>query len=148
VVASVEVAAAPSPQFGPHQEVVQDLPTSVFRAVPARVPARRVAMAAVAAVPMKPVAAPAKGSFFVQIGAYRSVAIAHDKWGGIARNFAGQMPHGMNVTSKAGTFYRVSVGGFSRAQADAMCSSYRARGGNCFVRAGAGEKPATWVKTR
>jgi Flp pilus assembly protein TadD len=152
-VADVAVTAAPqlaaaSIQFGPHAEVVQALPTAPVRAVAVKAPARPVAMAAVASVPMKPVAAPAKGSFFVQIGAYRTVAIAQDKWGGIARSFAGQTPHGMNVTSKAGTFYRVSVGGFSRPQAESMCRAYRAKGGNCFVRASAGEQTATWVKTK
>lgn len=150
-VATVAVASAPtaaSVQFGPRAEIVQALPARPVRAVAVRAPARPVAMAAVAAVPMKPAAAPAKGSFFVQIGAYRSVAIAKDKWGHIAPHFAGQTPHGMNVTSKAGTFYRVSVGGFSRGQADAMCSSYRAKGGNCFVRAGAGEGAAAWVKAK
>ncbi len=156
-VAPAAVAAASVPtavpvtvasiQFGPRQEIVQTLPAAPVRAVAVRAPARPVALAAVAAVPMKPAASLAKGGFFVQIGAYRSVAIAHDKWGHIAPSFAGQTPHGMNVTSKAGTFYRVSVGGFSRTQADAMCSSYRAKGGNCFVRAGAGEQTASWVKT-
>ncbi|MES2046482.1 MAG: tetratricopeptide repeat protein [Pseudomonadota bacterium] len=149
---STEVAVASAPtagsvQFGPRAEVVQTLPAAPVRAVAVRAPARPVALAAVAAVPMKPAAAPAKGSYFVQIGAYASPAIAQDKWARIARNFAGQTPHGMNVTSKAGSFYRVSVGGFSRAQADAMCASYRAKGGNCFVRAGAGEQAAAWVKT-
>jgi Flp pilus assembly protein TadD len=152
-VADVAVTAAPqlaaaSIQFGPHAEVVQALPAAPVRAVAVKAPARPVALAAVASVPMKPAAAPAKGSFFVQIGAYRTAAIAQDKWGGIARNFAGQTPHGMSVTSKAGTFYRVSVGGFSRPQAESMCRAYRAKGGNCFVRAGAGEQTATWVKTK
>jgi Flp pilus assembly protein TadD len=151
-IADVAVTAAPtltvaSIRFAPRAEVVQTLPAAAVRAVAVRTPARPVALAAVAAVPMKPAAAPAKGSFFVQIGAYRSVAIARDKWGHIAASFAGQTPHGMNVTSKAGSFYRVSVGGFSRGQAEAMCSSYRAKGGNCFVRAGAGEQTASWVKT-
>jgi Flp pilus assembly protein TadD len=145
-VAVASVPTAASVQFGPRAEIVQALPARPVRAVAVRAPARPVAMAAVAAVPMKPVAAPAKGSFFIQIGAYPSVAVAKDKWGHIAHSFAGQTPHGMNVTSKAGTFYRVSVGGFSRGTADAMCSSYRAKGGNCFVRAGAGEQAAAWLK--
>jgi len=149
VATEVAVASAPtagSVQFGPRAEVVQALPAAPVRAVAVKAPARPVALAAVAAVPMKPAAAPAKGSFFIQIGAYASPAVAQEKWSRIAHNFAGQTPHGMNVTSKAGSFYRVSVGGFSRPQADAMCASYRAKGGNCFVRAGAGEQAAAWVK--
>ncbi len=153
----VAVAAAePSPvatlsvQFGPRQEIVQALPPRPVRAVAVKAPARPVAFAAVATVPVrpaKPAAAPAKGDFFVQIGAYENPAVARDKWAGIARHFAGQTPYGMNVTSKAGSFYRVSVGGYSRNQAMAMCASYRAKGGNCFVRASAGEQATSWVKT-
>jgi len=160
VATEVAVASAPTPAtaspapafsvaFAPRQEVAQSLPAQPARAVAARAPARPVAMGAVAAVPVRParaVAAPAKGNFFVQIGAYQSPAVARDKWAGIARSFAGQTPHGMNVTSKAGTFYRVSIGGFARADAQALCSSYRAKGGNCFVRAGAGEQAVSWVK--
>ena len=154
-VAEAAVTAAPAPapalqvasvQFAPRAEVVQALPATPVRAVAVKAPARPVAMAAVASVPMRPSAAPAKGNFFVQIGAYESPAVARDKWSHIARSFAGQTPHGMNVTSKAGSFYRVSVGGFSRGTADAMCASYRAKGGNCFVRASAGEQAAAWVK--
>lgn len=156
-VAPVEVAAAAvsapvavaTVQFGPRQEIVQQLPARPVRAVAVRAPAHPVALAAVAAVPVRlarSAAAPAKGDFFVQIGAYPSPAIAHDKWGSIAPHFAGQVPHGMNVTSKAGTFYRVSVGGFARSDADALCIAYRAKGGRCFVRAGAGEQTASWVK--
>ena len=144
----VEVAAvaARSIQFGERHEIVQALPPAPVRAVAIKAPARPVALAAVAAVPVAPVSSPVKGSFFVQVGAYQSAAVAHDKWASVARHFAGQMPHGMNVTSKAGTFYRVSVGGFSRPQAASMCSAYRAKGGTCFVRAGAGEQAASWVK--
>jgi Flp pilus assembly protein TadD len=151
----VAVAAVSAPnavatvQFGPRQEIVQPLPARAVRAVAVTAPTHPVALAAVAAVPVRlarPAAAPARGNFFVQIGAYPSPAIAQDKWGGIAPHFAGQVPHGMNVTSKAGTFYRVSVGGFARSDADALCSAYRAKGGHCFVRAGAGEQTANWVK--
>ncbi|MDH7972327.1 tetratricopeptide repeat protein [Sphingomonas sp. AR_OL41] len=153
----VAVAAAPTPapvaafsvQFGPRQEIVQALPPRPVRAVAVKAPARPVALAAVAAVPVrpaKPATALAKGDFFVQIGAYDSPAIAQDKWGGIARHFAGHTPFGMNVTSKAGTFYRVSVGGFARGDALSLCSAYRAKGGHCFVRTSVGEQTASWVK--
>lgn len=152
--AEVAVAAAPAPapvavQFGPRQEIVQPLPLRPVRAVAVKAPARPVALAAVAPVPVrpaKPTAAPAKGDFFIQVGAYESAAVAQDKWGGIARHFAGHTPFGMNVTSKAGTFYRVSVGGFARADALSLCGAYRAKGGHCFVRTSVGEQAASWVK--
>lgn len=155
--APAEVAAVPVPapvavaaiQFGPRQEIVQPLPARPVRAVAVAAPAHPVALAAAATVPVRltrPAVAPAKGDFFVQIGAYESPAVAQDKWGGIASHFAGQVPHGMSVTSKAGTFYRVSVGGFARADAVSLCTAYRAKGGRCFVRAGAGEQIASWAK--
>ena len=54
----------------------------------------------------------------------------------------------MSVTTKTGTFYRLSVGGFARGDAVSMCSAYRARGGACFVRAGAGDQIAMWARGR
>ena len=52
----------------------------------------------------------------------------------------------MNISSAAGNFYRLSVGGFARADAAALCRRYKAQGGDCFVRAGAGDKVALWAK--
>ena len=59
--------------------------------------------------------------------------------------FAAQNPTGMAFKTAAGSVYRLSVGGYTRAEAVAMCSAYRARGGQCFVREGAGDQAASWL---
>lgn len=129
--------------FGERQEVVQRLPVST---------ARRVAAKAVAKPALQPVAAPvmapAKGNFYVQLGAYDNANTAHDGWIRASRafaKFADHTPSGMTVSTRGGTFYRLSVGGFARADAVSMCLAYRGKGGNCFVREAAGDKVATWV---
>ncbi len=150
--APVEAAPAPAPAFasvvfGPREEVVQRLPASN---VAPRTPVRMAsAKAAPAEAPVSRVAA--KGNFFVQLGAYQNAAVAKDAWGRAVRSnasFAAQTPSGMNITSKAGSFYRLSVGGFARQEADALCQSYKAKGGTCFVRAHAGDQVAAWVTPR
>ena len=54
----------------------------------------------------------------------------------------------MPIKSGAGSLYRLSVGGFAREDATALCRSYKAKGGSCFVRASAGDQIASWVKNR
>lgn len=151
--APVEVASTPAPAFasvvfGPREEVVQHLPAS------AREPMSRPAPAPEVSAPVRVASAtaaprtPAKGSFFVQLGAFENAAVAKNAWTRVTRSnasFAAQTPSGMSITSKAGTFYRLSVGGFARSEADALCRSYKAKGGNCFVRAHAGDQVALWA---
>ncbi|MDB5707588.1 MAG: hypothetical protein JWN66_4704 [Sphingomonas bacterium] len=152
--APVEVASAPAPSFstvvfGPREEVVQRLPSNSVRAA-SRPAVRAVAqptvrMASAAVSPRTP----GKGNFFVQLGAFQNAAVAKDAWGRAVRSnasFAGQTPSGMSISSKAGTFYRLSVGGFARGDADALCNAYKAKGGICFVRAHAGDQVALWAR--
>lgn len=170
VAVAAPVVAAPEPiavaasvsnvSFAPRREVIQALPPRITRevalkreSVPGAVATKlRVAMApttkitpgaAVAAAPM------AKGNFYVQLGAYENAAVARDAWGRATRahaGFAGRSPSGMAISTRAGTFYRLSVGGFARPDAVTLCEGYRAKGGTCFVRAGAGDKSVAWVK--
>ncbi|MBA3878121.1 MAG: sporulation protein [Sphingobium sp.] len=164
-VADAPVTEAPRPAivFGPREEVVQPLPP--VAAKPVRVAAKPVAAKVAAAKPTVakpapvapkvmavaatvPVSAPAKGKFYLQLGAFESAAVAQDGWKRAVRRFpafAGQTPSGMNFKTGAGNFYRLSVGGFSRADAVAMCQSYRSHGGNCFVREAAGDQNASWT---
>lgn len=169
--ASVEVAAAPQaeaqpepqpePQqvagtgaqvvFGPRAEVVQQVqqvrvaqPAPV-RAAPAKAPVRTAAVSAPA-----PVVAKAKpGNYYVQLGAYENSAVARDAWGRHSRRVAAlrdQTPQGVQFSTGAGNFYRLSVGGFDRNGAAALCQQVRASGSPCFVRVQAGDTVAAWVK--
>jgi Flp pilus assembly protein TadD len=150
-VAPVAVAAAPAAKpafsgvvFGPRQEVVQRLPAVAVRAA-APVHMGTQPMAAPARVAVKTT----KGNFFVQLGAYENAGVAKDAWGRATRrdaSFTAHTPSGMNVSTSAGKFYRLSVGGFARNDAVALCESYRAKGGTCFVRAAAGDQAASWAR--
>ncbi|MEI9928673.1 MAG: hypothetical protein WDN44_14490 [Sphingomonas sp.] len=73
-----------------------------------------------------------------------------------ARRLAAQRParaaaqpahaDGARVSTKAGNFYRLSVGGFARGDADTLCRAVKTGGGTCFVRASAGDSLASWVR--
>lgn len=161
--APVAVAVAESPvatetaggfaevAFGPRQEVVQMLPPTTLRpAGPMKValaqaPAARVVQQAPTATARKPAA----GSWYVQLGAFDSAGVAKDAWGRATRRFAafaGHAPNGTTFRANGAEFYRLSVGGFSQADANSVCRQYRARGGACFVRASAGDQMAQWAR--
>jgi Flp pilus assembly protein TadD len=143
--------------FAERKEVVQPLPVAYANSVAKRrgaasrlTVANVVAAARAVPAPSAPRAA-ARGSFFVQLGAYDTAGVAHDAWARATRSYAGfasHTPQGMTVSRGGKQFYRLSVGGFARADAVSMCQSYRSRGGRCFVRAGAGDQVAMWAKGR
>lgn len=142
--------AGPRIVFGPRAEVVQAVPA------PARRQAAPIAVAAATPQPSRSVAparpAPAvraPGNHYVQLGAYANAAVARDAWGRFSRRLpalAGSTPQGAQVSTQAGNFYRLSVGGFARGDADALCRQVKASGGSCFVRPGAGDGVASWIK--
>lgn len=141
--------------FAAPVEVVQKLPAPVGKLVLSDVSVSKVApkpgkgMIAKASGASAGDFSPAKGGFYVQLGAYDSSAVAEDAWHRIAARTAGMgalVPSGMAVTVGGKSFYRLSVGGFARADADRLCASVKASGGRCFVRAGAGDGKAAWVK--
>ncbi|WBH16883.1 SPOR domain-containing protein [Sphingomonas radiodurans] len=128
--------------FGERREIVQALPAS-STALTSGASKTRLAAVQPAAQPVA--ATPAKGNWFVQLGAYDNAGVAKDAWDRATRRYpalAQQAPTGMAFKS----FYRLSVGGFSRASADTMCRGYRAKGGACFVRTSAGDQMAQWAK--
>lgn len=136
--------------FAERREVVQTLPAAAMEPrgtviAAGRGPAKVSLSEQSAAAP----ASLAKGGFFVQLGAYRSAAVAHDAWGRATHrfpDFAARGASGMTVSVKGASYYRLSVGGFARGDADALCRRYRQSGGVCFVRAGAGDQVASWAK--
>ncbi|MBX9880815.1 MAG: tetratricopeptide repeat protein [Sphingomonas sp.] len=147
--------ARPAIVFAPRQEVVQPLPVGKrAKAVAAKGIATPVASKPVVAVVATkaepaPAKAPASGNFYLQLGAYENAAVARDGWLRATRRFAGfsgHTPSGMAVKTAGGSFYRLSLGGFARSEAVALCTAYRAKGGSCFVRLGAGDQLASWVK--
>jgi len=82
-------------------------------------------------------------------GAHLATRVARDAWRRTAARVPalnGRTPQGAKITTKAGNFYRLSVGGFARADADSLCRNVRATGGNCFVRVQAGDQVASWVR--
>lgn len=136
----------PQVVFGPRAEIVQAIPAAAARRAPAPV--------ATAARTTRPVEAaqalrPSNGSYYVQLGAYANAAVARDAWGRFGNRvpaLQGHMPHGAKVSTRAGNFYRLSVGGFARSDADALCRQVKASGQACFVRAAAGDAMASWAK--
>ncbi|MEZ0244777.1 MAG: tetratricopeptide repeat protein [Sphingomonas sp.] len=155
VVEPVAIAGtSPAVVFGPRAEVVQAVPFTPAAPVRAvRAPVVRPAATRVARVPATSVAPQrvsyARGNFYVQLGAYDSPGVARDAWGRASRRVPAlgrHTPQGVNVSTKSGNFYRLSVGGFARADADSLCRTVRASGQTCFVRAGAGDRVASWVR--
>ena len=159
------VAAAPQPEvqpepqqvagtgpqvvFGPRAEVVQQI--RVAQAAPARAaPAKAPVRTAAAQVATPAPAAKAKpGNFYVQLGAYQNAAVARDAWARHARRVPAlrdETPQGVQFSTSTGNFYRLSVGGFARNDAAALCQQVRASGSPCFVRVQAGDSVAAWVK--
>lgn len=149
------IAAPGGVVFAPRQEVVQALPARAA-VKPAAV---KPAVAKVEAGARKPlqiaIGAPAdefkpgKGSWFVQLGAYDNAGVAQDAWGRAVRRtpaLKGMTPSSASVKTGSGSFQRLAVGGFDRAGADTLCRKVRAGGGNCFVRSGAGDRTASWVR--
>lgn len=154
-VAAAEVAqgpsiTAPSGQqvvFAPRQEIVQAIPT---RAVRAETSVASVGATKPVRVDVSSTQRFAKGSWYVQLGAYDSIGVARDAWGRMVRRtpqLKSLTPASASVSTKAGAFQRLAVGGLARADADALCREVRGDGGKCFVRPAAGDKPAGWVRS-
>ncbi|WP_425230290.1 SPOR domain-containing protein [Sphingomonas sp.] len=158
--APATAAAAPQPvpvAFGAPHEVVQPIavqPAGAPLITPPAGPSRvrvQAGSASVRTASAAPAAAHAMagGAWFVQLGAYANAGVAHDAWGRARHRYAGfaaHQPQGVSFRRGTATFYRLSVGGFARTDADRACRAYKARGGDCFVRAGAGDQVASWAR--
>lgn len=153
--ADVALSSGSGITFAPPAEIAQMLPPAIGKdaprdiALPKPAPKPGKGMIAKASGAAAADFSPAKGGYYVQLGAYDSSAVAEDAWHRIAARTAGigaLVPSGMAVTVGGKSFYRLSVGGFARGDADRLCASVKASGGRCFVRAGAGDARAAWVK--
>ena len=128
--------------FAPSREIIQAIPVTTIQPVvlPNKV--------AVARVPT-PIVRATGGDWVVQLGAYQNAGVAKDGWARAARRFAGlhgRAPTGTSFAGKAGSFYRLSVNGFARGDADRLCRTIHTKGGACFVRKAAGDQMAQWLR--
>jgi Flp pilus assembly protein TadD len=104
-----------------------------------------------AAKPHRAVATAHRGnsSTVVQLGSYGSADRVLAAWDKAARKYSAlksYAPMSARFTSPKGTFYRLSVRGFSGfSEANALCNSLKAKGGSCFVRNFAGDTPVQYA---
>ncbi|ODP37001.1 SPOR domain-containing protein [Sphingomonas turrisvirgatae] len=150
---SVSMAGGAQIVFAERAEVVQTMPVAVAR--PVRAAAVKPAVEHKAVGTMRNVKAErasfaqSNGQWFVQLGAFDSAGVARDAWGRAIKRvpaLQGLTPSSASVTTKAGAFERLAVGGLNRSDALALCRTVRSSGGSCFVRTGAGDKVASWAK--
>lgn len=90
-----------------------------------------------------------KGRYVVQLGAFASTAGVERAWNGAVGRFdrlGDYAPASTRMAYGRGSVTRLSVGGFeTRDTATDLCNSLRRAGGNCFVRATAGDAPVRWA---
>lgn len=132
--------------FGPRAEIVQAIPASRRDVSP---PARASVAVRLAEVRAPVSSGASGGKYYVQLGAYTNAAVARDAWTKHTRRVPGlasSIPQGANISTRAGNFYRLSVGGFARNHADTLCRQVRSTGGTCFVRVQAGDALASWAR--
>ena len=133
-----ETVKAPAPELKPAAAPAP--PPPAVHAAP-RPPAAPVGVATAAprSLTTPPPAHAAAGSFFLQIGAYKSQGDAETAWKTFqARHSTLLAGHGVDVQrvdlGDKGIWYRARVGGFAdRDVAIAMCDRLKADGGSCFL---------------
>ncbi|MES2146549.1 MAG: tetratricopeptide repeat protein [Pseudomonadota bacterium] len=86
-----------------------------------------------------------KSGTVVQLGAYRSPQAVSAAWSRLTKSYPAlraHLPVRARFVSPKGTFWRLSIGGFDNpGQAIARCQLLQRRGGKCFVRGIAGDRP-------
>lgn len=148
------LAPAPTPVAAPDPEpVVEPLPIPVQEPAPAPIfspaPVRSVAVRPAKPLPRPAPVRVASGPYVVQLGAFANAGVARDAWQKLSGRVAALnrlKPQGASVSSGAASLYRLSVGGFARTDADALCRAVKTGGGTCFVRMAAGDAVASWYK--
>jgi cell division septation protein DedD len=104
---------------------------------------------AVSAALKRPAYRDGKSPIVVQLGAYQSAERVMAAWNGYAKKFGALRPYSpmsARFASPKGTFYRLSVRGFSGlGEAKALCASVQSHGGRCFVRNFAGDAPVQYA---
>lgn len=88
------------------------------------------------------------GRYVVQIGAFSSAGNAERAWQQAETRFGltERQPVTMTFDHSGRLLHRVAISGFDdRADAARLCATLRARGGECFVRANAGDAVIRWA---
>jgi len=93
---------------------------------------------------------PQNGKWVVQLGAFAQPQAVHAAWNRLSGKVAGMRGYAPARSTfslaGSGTLHRLAVSGFvTRLDAQRMCVRVKAHGGNCFVRAAAGEQPIQWA---
>ncbi|MDO9366940.1 MAG: SPOR domain-containing protein [Sphingopyxis sp.] len=85
----------------------------------------------------------------VQLGAFDTLGIAKEKWGGLKKRnaaLANFPASSHSATVKGRTFYRLTVNGLAtRADATSLCNQLKAQGQTCFIRAMGGSENIQWA---
>lgn len=151
---------APEPEAvenAPAARVAQAAPRFVSNPVVQKAPTRQSEPAAKAAPTRVAKAAPqrratiATGSaatHLVQLGSFDSRAVAQEKWDEMKKRFPALANRDVVITEAkvdGRTFFRLAAAGFGRRSAQAMCSTVKSGGRNCFAYA-ATNPPAGAVK--
>jgi hypothetical protein len=140
--AAAEHLQKPAPQAGNdavvtprHVEVAPSRPAE--QPVTIKEPARDEKVASVKVEPAHPATAAASG-WAMQIASQPSAAAAQTNYQRLAHRYGSVLGgHGVDIVKAEiagkGTYYRVRVPASSREEAIALCTKYKAAGGNCFV---------------
>ncbi len=124
-----ETVAAVTPRNIP---VVESRPAEQPIDIVDRVPPKNAAAQQVAS------AAPAAGSYFIQVASQPSVEGAQKTYASLAQKHAGVIGgRGVDIKQAEiagkGTFYRVRIPAGSKSDAANLCTKYKSAGGSCFV---------------
>ncbi len=120
----------------PHEQVTEPVAIVAPQVVQVAAPAPR-------APKTSSSAKPAAARYVVQLGAYASSNNLRQGWSELRRRYALQgVPHGAaaSVPGK-GKLFRLSVGYQSQSEAIRTCRAIKSKGGGCFVRGVAGDRP-------
>jgi Flp pilus assembly protein TadD len=140
---SVDAPAATVMLAAQSVEKRSDIATPVLLRAPEQ-PFRR----AVMTVQPKPVFR--SSGYVVQLGAFSRAGAIQAAWDRASKSMprlTGYAPAHAQFSLSGASLVRLSVSGFAdRAGAVSLCGQIRAKGGQCFVRATAGDAPLQWAK--
>lgn len=120
---------------------------AVMRVRPRITPTLSLASRIVGALPAVPRGG-GVGRYVVQLGAFGSQAAAAHAWQNAERRFGlhAAQPVTMTIDMAGRILHRVAVSGFSkRSDASRLCNYVLSRGGQCWVRASAGDMAVNWA---